>query len=159
MDFQIVDARKGIYPACAPSHGCPPDHTHFRLKGKTSPTAPREGEAPFGIPGSTHPTQSCSLSWLHSTGPLVWGGINATLLNVSWSGTAQTKGQECCVMAGHPRRTTTKPLQPRSCRNVLLGRRRGEGGPAHSDGKFENVSKHMALPCSLCFQKLECEIP
>lgn len=76
------------------------DYTHFRLNGTTSPTPPSEGGAPFGIPGSTHPTQSCSLSWLHSTRPLVWGGINATLLNVSWSGTAETKREECCVMAG-----------------------------------------------------------
>lgn len=151
-----MDAGRGIYPSCAPSHGCPPDHTHFRLKGKTSPAPPREGGAPFGIPDSTHPTQSCSLSWLHSTRLLVWGGINATLLNVSWRGTAQTKGQECCVMAGagagrapeenNNKATSAEVLQECAPWEEKWGRK---------DGQFGNLSKRLALPCSSCFQKLE----
>lgn len=137
------------------------DYIHFRQNGKTSPTPPGEGGAPFGVHGSTAHSQTCSLIWLPSTRALVWGGINATLLNVSseWHSPGKEGGMLChgrgCKLPGHQK--TTKPLQLSSCRNVLPGRRRKKGREDRrtqmGTGSLKTcLNKHVALSCSLCFK-------
>lgn len=99
----------------------------------------------------TSVSQPCSLSWLHSTRPLVWGGINATLLNVSleWHSPNKAAGMLCHGMgwelAGHAE--NNKATSAEVLQECAPWKEKGEGGRAHLDEnrQFENLSKDTAL--------------
>lgn len=135
----------------------------FQRKWQNEPYTPKGGAAPFGGSWLHSHSQTCSLSWLHSTRALVWGGINATQLNVSseWHSPGKAGGMLChgmgCELPGHQK--TTKPLQLSSCRNVLLegkGKGGGRTGTLRWEPEFENLSKQTSGTfLFLMFQKLE----